>query len=457
MQFLRGLNEQYNNITSHVLMMDPVPSISKIFSYVVQHERQIGGNNVLNGTEIKINNTTVTCSYCKKAGHSESVCFKKHGYPGNNNTDIKNVRYSKRVCSFCGRNGHTIDNCYKKHGFPPGYKTNNKGGNVNSVDTNQEGKTDFVPEGHDFKLSQQQYQALMTLLKQTNGNGSEGVSANQVGSIVSCNVEKGNNLVSLIRFNSHNDSILDSGATDHICCSLSNLLSFNRISPIHVNLPDGTKVQATHSGSAKIFGNLCIGNVLFVPSFSYNLVSISRLVSHSNCIVTFTTNECSIQDKRSTKRIGTTNIQSGMYMIKGEINTREDTPAQACTSAINHDIWHMRLGHPSHKRLVVLNRKFPFIYLPVNSDCDVCHLAKQQKLPFPNSTSYAVSVFDLVHMDIWGPCAVNSMNGDKYFLTIVDDHSRFTWLYLMKSKAETRIHLINFVPMIKLNFRKPSR
>ena len=93
----------------------------------------------------------------------------------------------------------------------------------------------------------------MTPLKQINGNGSEVVSANQVGSIVSCSVEKGKNLVSLIRFNSHNDWILDSGATDHICCSLSNLVSFNRISRIHVNLPDGTKVQATHSGSAKIF------------------------------------------------------------------------------------------------------------------------------------------------------------------------------------------------------------
>jgi len=86
----------------------------------------------------------------------------------------------------------------------------------------------------------------------------------------------------------------------------------------------------------------------------------------------------------------------------------------------------MRLGHPSHKRIVILNRKFPFISLPVNSDSDVCHLAKHRKLPFPNSTSYADSIFDLVHMDIWGPCTVNSMNAEKYFLTIVDDHSRFT-------------------------------
>jgi len=46
------------------------------------------------------------------------------------------------------------------------------------------------------------------------------------------------------------------------------------------------------------------------------------------------------------------------------------------------------------------------------------------------------------------------MIGDKYFLTIVDDHSRFTWLYIMKNKAEARVHLVNFVAMIKNQFQK---
>jgi len=92
MKFLRGLNKQYNNVTSHVLMMDPIPSISKIFFYVVQQERQIGGNNFFNGTEIKINNTTTTRTYCKKVGgHSEFICFKKHGFLGSSNPDNKNT------------------------------------------------------------------------------------------------------------------------------------------------------------------------------------------------------------------------------------------------------------------------------------------------------------------------------------------------------------------------------
>nr|KYP57708.1 hypothetical protein KK1_003978 [Cajanus cajan] len=47
MQFLHGLNDQYNNVKSHVLLMEPLPPISKIFSYVVQQERQLLGQNFI--------------------------------------------------------------------------------------------------------------------------------------------------------------------------------------------------------------------------------------------------------------------------------------------------------------------------------------------------------------------------------------------------------------------------
>ena len=44
MQFLRGLNDQFNTVKFNVLMMDPLPNIAKVFSYVVQQERQINSN-----------------------------------------------------------------------------------------------------------------------------------------------------------------------------------------------------------------------------------------------------------------------------------------------------------------------------------------------------------------------------------------------------------------------------
>lgn len=55
--------------------------------------------------------------------------------------------------------------------------------------------------------------------------------------------------------------------------------------------------------------------------------------------------------------------------------------------------------------------------------CDICHYAKQKRLPYSISSSRALHSFELLHMDIRGPYAISSIHGHKYFLTIVDDHS----------------------------------
>jgi len=60
--------------------------------------------------------------------------------------------------------------------------------------------------------------------------------------------------------------------------------------------------------------------------------------------------------------------------------------------------------------------------------------------------------FDLLHMDIWGPCSKPSMHGHKYFLTIVDNHSRFTWIHLMHTKAETRHTIMSFIASIETQY-----
>ena len=54
----------------------------------------------------------------------------------------------------------------------------------------------------------------------------------------------------------------------------------------------------------------------------------------------------------------------------------------------------------------------------------------------PSSDSHSSSPFCLIHVDIWGPCHITSLNGHKY--TIMDGHSRLVWIFLMKSKVETQ-------------------
>ena len=84
-----------------------------------------------------------------------------------------------------------------------------------------------------------------------------------------------------------------------------------------------------------------------------------------------------------------------------------------------------------------------------NEICEIFPLAKHKRLPFPFHNHVYEFPFDLIYCDIWGPYVVPTVAGHKYFLTIVDDCIRSTWVYLMKSKSETRSLLQSFYTMIK--------
>lgn len=96
-RFFTGLNDQFVVVKSQILLMDPLPNINKIFSMVIQHERQI---------QLHIPNdesqTLINVVDSKKFGARNTTS--KHG---------------ARVCTFCGKTNHTVENCFKKHGVPP--------------------------------------------------------------------------------------------------------------------------------------------------------------------------------------------------------------------------------------------------------------------------------------------------------------------------------------------------
>ena len=132
----------------------------------------------------------------------------------------------------------------------------------------------------------------------------------------------------------------------------------------------------------------------------------------------------------------------------------------SCTSDVDKtSLWHCRLGHSSPQRLVLLQSLVQnVITCNINKafNCSVCSLAKQKRFPFLASISSS-SCFDLIHADIWGPYSTPSLNGSKYFLTLVDDHNRCTWVYLMKQKSETSCLIQSFYNMIFTQFQVPIK
>lgn len=84
--------------------------------------------------------------------------------------------------------------------------------------------------------------------------------------------------------------------------------------------------------------------------------------------------------------------------------------------------------------------------------CEVCFYSKQKILSFYKSTHKSINNFDLIHMNIWGQLYIPSINGHRYFLTVVDDKSKFTWIFLMKHKSETQKLIKAFVSMVHTQY-----
>jgi len=95
--------------------------------------------------------------------------------------------------------------------------------------------------------------------------------------------------------------ILDSGATDHICSSLTHFTSYYQINLISAKLPNGNQVIANYSRSVFINQDHVLDNVLYIPNFTFNLLSVAKLIDNLSCVIIFYSNGCHIKDKNSLK------------------------------------------------------------------------------------------------------------------------------------------------------------
>ncbi|CAI7798024.1 unnamed protein product, partial [Closterium sp. NIES-53] len=106
------------------------------------------------------------------------------------------------------------------------------------------------------------------------------------------------------------------------------------------------------------------------------------------------------------------------------------------------ETWHERLSHVNFPMLQKLVKDGSLKGLEVKGaakeigSCPTCLETKFTKLPFSSGTRPAKAPLALVHMDVVGPTRAPSLSGSRYFLTIVDDHTRAVWVYPLKTKGE---------------------
>jgi len=154
-------------------------------------------------------------------------------------------------------------------------------------------------------------------------------------------------------------------------------------------------------------------------------------------------------------------MHGGLYCLHDSVNIHEEKYLMNCnvlnSKGYDIDIWHFRLGHPSKHVVEQVCKIFPYANSNFDKLCDICHLAKQHKLHFQISDLVSLNTFDLIHIDILGPITISFVHGHKYFLTTIDDFSRHSWIFLIKTKGETRNLLHNFIILVKNQFNQNNK
>jgi len=257
--------------------------------------------------------------------------------------------------------------------------------------------------------------------------------------------------------------ILDSGATNHIC---TERMAFTTFTPANESIKGIVKdgPELTVLGTGTVLAHVSVKgrpdrtikllNVSYCPNARDNLMSESRMDRKGMEIV---------------KRNGCVTIKNsdGETMIEGqlrgnlyEVNSTIAPPSSmynaafSARSAPNLDLWHARFGHISLKSLRYLDRHNLVTGMDLRgkgelSPCDGCAKGKHHQAPFPlTSTNRATKRIERLHMDLQGPFDV-SVQGYRYTLAVIDDHTRKGWKEFLKHKDEAPETIKNLIEKLE--------
>ena len=202
-----------------------------------------------------------------------------------------------------------------------------------------------------------------------------------------------------------------------------------------MNLPEGKR-------RCKLY------DVLFVPGLSYNLLSISK-VSKMGKVAKFSESGCQITNSEN-KLIACMSKCGSLYFL--ECESRD----QANTTLTSEEVWHRRYGHlevQGLKQLAVDGLVNGFDYDSSKGLSFVNHVPRTSTIGVPFlETAEDVQRnrwISFIYTDVCGKLNAKSLGGAEYFLTFIDDKTRFTWVYLLKRNDEVFQRFVEWKAMVE--------
>ncbi|MCO5597368.1 hypothetical protein L7F22_051444 [Adiantum nelumboides] len=253
----------------------------------------------------------------------------------------------------------------------------------------------------------------------------------------------------------------DSGASMHITSRKDLFSSLDAA-------PAGKKVTCANNASYPIKGvgkilitisdgsDLCLPDVLYVPGIKKNLLSVSSLAKNGLRVI-FEDDRCIVRDRENGYSLITTGtLENGLFVLD-----RYEKQIQACiaetkTQAMQDaELWHARFGHVGYGSLMTLQRHnmvhdLSLLEMPPRHVCEGCVLGKMHRFAFSQDGSVrATRKLQLVHSDVCGPMRTPSVGNSLYFVTFIDDFSRFCWVYPLKAKSDVFAVFQHYVSMVE--------
>ena len=249
---------------------------------------------------------------------------------------------------------------------------------------------------------------------------------------------------------------VDTEATRHICLDKKMLSSYEAIN-------DGEQLFMGNSSTSKVEGKgkvilnvtsgkeLTLNDFLHVPKIQKNLVSIS-LLSKKGFRLVFEFDKFVLT--KSGIYVGKGYMSNGLFKmnvmtIVSYFNNKNTSSAYMLQSS---NIWHGRLGHVNFDTLRKLMNLglLPKFNIDANHKCETCVESKLTRASFQN-IERSTEPLELIHSDTCDLKYVQTRGGKKYFMTFIDDCTRYCYVYLLRSKDEALENLCIIRMRLRIN------
>lgn len=240
---------------------------------------------------------------------------------------------------------------------------------------------------------------------------------------------------------------VDSGASCHMVNQQEVFYDYFEFNvPKTIKLGDGRQVAAMGTGKVRLEMlhkrrkslTVTLNNALYVPGLTCNLFSV-RSANLSGGGVTFIGNKCVIYNKKG-KACGFGSVTGKLYKLHCRPVVCNE--AHIVNGSSKFDLWHQRMGHLNCQQMeeaigkdlvtgVKLSKKGKLSF------CTGCAEGKLYRKPFkPVGEIKSTKSLELVHSDVCGPMQTESLSGKIYFVSFIDDFSRWCCIYFMRNKSE---------------------